>query len=209
MENTENKNLNKEEEAYLERELEEMEEHINPDRIKNNQEPNGSDNDNSENIMEDLESVEAKEQPQITVLEQKVAELKDLYVRSQAEVQNVQRRCIEDVKKARDYSISSFAKDIITVKDYLEMALKDQSGDFDTLKTGVDLTLKQLVQVFERHLIKEISPAENDKLDPHLHQAMTSVEKEGVVSNSVIAVMQKGYILNERVLRPAMVTVAK
>ena len=89
------------------------------------------------------------------------------------------------------------------------MALKDQSGNFETLKTGVDLTLKQLVQIFERHLIKEISPTENDKLDPHLHQAMTTVEKEGATSNTVIEVMQKGYMLNERVLRPAMVTVAK
>ena len=149
MVNTEDKNLNKEDEAYLERETEEMDEHINPDAVKNPKQTSGSDNANCENITEELEVIEANEQQQITILEQKVAELKDLYVRAQAEVQNVQRRCTEDVKKARDYSISSFAKDIITVKDYLEMALKDQSGNFETLKTGV--TMSFLKRIFTDH----------------------------------------------------------
>jgi len=152
---------------------------------------------------------EKPEEDQMAVLEKKVSELKDLYVRAQAELQNAQKRSLEEVKKARDYAISSFAKDIIVVKDYLEMALKDQSGNFETLKVGVDLTLKQLVQVFERHFIKEVCPNKSDKLDPNLHQAMNTVEEEGAESNTIVSVMQKGYILNERVLRPAMVTVAK
>jgi molecular chaperone GrpE len=146
---------------------------------------------------------------QITALELKVTELKDLYVRSQAEIQNVQRRSIEEVKKARDYAFSSFAKDVVIVKDYLEMAMADTSGNVETMKTGVDLTLKQIVQIFERNSIKDVNPEKGDKLDPNLHQAMNSVESEGQESNSVVSVMQKGYILNGRVLRPAMVVVAK
>ncbi|MCE3268916.1 MAG: nucleotide exchange factor GrpE [Burkholderiales bacterium] len=152
---------------------------------------------------------EQNQQDKVNELEQKVAELKDLYVRSQAEMQNIQRRSNEEVKKARDYAIASFAKDMIIVKDYLEMALKDESGNFEAIKTGVDLTLKQLVQTFERHLIKDVNPKPKEKLDPHLHQAITSVEEEGAEPNTIVNVMQKGYILNERVLRPAMVTVTK
>lgn len=145
----------------------------------------------------------------IVELEAKVSELKDLYVRSQAEIQNVQRRSIEDIKKARDFAFSSFAKDVIVVKDYLEMALADQAGSIETIKTGVDLTLKQVIQVFERNAIKEVNPALGDKLDPHLHQAVNSVESEGQAPNTIVNVMQKGYSLNNRVLRPAMVVVAK
>lgn len=162
-----------------------------------------------EPIIEDLAELGVQEQNQIVELEQKVAELKDLYVRSQAEIQNIQRRSNEEVKKARDYAITSFAKDVVVVKDYLEMALKDQSGNVETIRTGVDLTLKQLIQVFERHLVKEINPVQRDKLDPHLHQAVSSVDVEGQDANTIVSVMQQGYRLNDRVLRPAMVTVAK
>jgi len=148
-------------------------------------------------------------QTQIANLEKELANLNDLYVRSQAEIQNIQRRSVEDIKKARDYAFSSFAKDVVVIKDYLEMALADQSGNIDTLKTGVDLTLKQVVQIFERNYIKEICPATGDKLDPHLHQAMNSVDAEGQEANSIVSIMQKGYTLNNRVLRPAMVVIAK
>jgi molecular chaperone GrpE len=89
------------------------------------------------------------------------------------------------------------------------MAMADTSGNVETMKTGVDLTLKQIVQIFERNSIKDVNPEKGDKLDPNLHQAMNSVESEGQESNSVVSVMQKGYILNGRVLRPAMVVVAK
>ena len=158
---------------------------------------------------DNLDAIEQAEEQNIVELERKITELKDLYVRSQAEIQNIQRRNQDEVKKARDYAISSFVKDLVVVKDYLEMALKDQSGDFETIKTGVDLTLKQLIQVFERHLVKEINPNPQEKLDPHLHQAMNSVDAPEQDANTIVSVMQKGYRLNERVLRPAMVTVAK
>ena len=160
-------------------------------------------------VVEDSPESEESLHAKITDLEKKVLELTDLYTRSLAENQNAQRRSSEEVKKARDYAISNFAKDMIIVRDYLEMALKDQSGNFEAIKTGVDLTLKQLVQTFERQMIKEISPKSKDKLDPHLHQAITTVEEEGAEPNTIIDVMQKGYVLNDRVLRPAMVTVTK
>ncbi len=165
--------------------------------------------ENQENLTDNLAKIEQEEQNQVLELEKKIAELKDLYIRSQAEIVNIQKRNNEEIKKARDYSISSFAKDIVVVQDYLEMALKDKSGSFETIKTGVDLTLKQLIQVFERHYIKEISPRPKDKLDPHLHQAVSTVENKEYEANSIVEVMQKGYMLNDRVLRPAMVIVAK
>ncbi len=142
-------------------------------------------------------------------LEQQVAELNDKYVRAQAEMQNLHRRHQDEQKKTREYAISSFAKDLVAVKDYLEMALKDETGNFEMLKMGVDLTLKQLVQVFEGQKITEITPKSGDKLDPHKHQAMNTVESEGQEPNTIVSVMQKGYVLHDRVLRPAMVTVAK
>ena len=145
----------------------------------------------------------------ITKLEQEVAELKDDKLRMLAEMQNVQRRSQEEVKKARDYAISNFAREVITVRDYLEMALKDQSGNFEMLKMGVDLTLQQLIKIFDAQQIKEISPQAKEKLDANLHQAMSTVDEHGQDSNTIVAVMQKGYMLNGRVLRAAMVTVAK
>lgn len=158
--------------------------------------------DELQNDMKDFEA-------EILQLKTMVTELKDAYIRAQAEIQNTQRRSVEEVKKAHDFAISSFAKDIIVVKDYLEMALKDESSNFEAMKMGVDLTLKQLIQVFERHAVKEINPNIKDKLDPYLHQAMENVEIDGYEANSIVNVRQKGYSLNKRVLRPAMVTVAK
>lgn len=158
---------------------------------------------------ETLEEIVQDEISQLDKLQQELAELKDTNLRLIAEMQNAQRRAQEEVKKARDYAISNFAKEIVVVKDYLEMALKDQSGNFDMLKMGVDLTLQQVVKVFEAQQVKEINPQPKDKLDANLHQAMSAVEEHEQEPNTVVSVMQKGYILNGRVLRAAMVTVAK
>ncbi len=179
------------------------------------QESNGAtqntaaENQNAENFTEVLEEIVQEETNQVLRLEQELAELKDTNLRLIAEMQNTQRRGAEETKKARDYAISNFAKEIITVKDYLEMALKDQSGNFEMLKMGVDLTLQQLIKVFEAHQIKDINPQVKEKLDANLHQAMSVVEEHEQETNTIVSVMQKGYLLNGRVLRPAMVTVAK
>lgn len=160
-------------------------------------------------VTETVEEIIQEEVSQLDKLQEELNALKDNNLRLVAEMQNAQRRSQEEIKKARDYAISNFAREIVTVKDYLEMALKDQSGNFDMLKMGVDLTLQQLVKVFEAQQIKEISPQVKEKLDANLHQAMSVVEEHEQESNTIVSVMQKGYILNGRVLRAAMVTVAK
>lgn len=168
-----------------------------------------NDSPQANDANEKLEEIVQEEVDQLAKLEAELAELKDTNLRLIAEMQNVQRRSQDEIKKARDYAISNFAKEIITVKDYLEMALKDQSGNFEMLKMGVDLTLQQLIKVFEGHQIKEINPQPKEKLDANLHQAMSVVEEHEQEPNTIVSVMQKGYLLNGRVLRAAMVTVAK
>jgi len=142
----------------------------------------------------------------VAALEAEVAELKEQYLRARAETENVRRRAAEDVSNAQKFAAQKFASELLSVKDSLEMALLDQSGQFDALKFGVDLTLKQLVSAFEKAQITEINPL-GDKLDPHKHQAISTEESEAE-ANTVVRVMQKGYLLADRVLRPAMVVVA-
>jgi molecular chaperone GrpE len=143
----------------------------------------------------------------IAELEQEVAELKDNFLRARADADNLRRRAAEDVQNARKFAINKFAGELLSVKDSLEMALADQSGQFDTLKFGVDLTLKQLASAFDKVEISEVNPL-GEKLDPHKHQAI-SAEESDAEPNTVIRVMQKGYTVADRVLRPAMVVVAK
>lgn len=185
-----------------------------PEEIKAAGEHNGEELNGQQSVADDLvneklEEIVQEEVDQLGKLEAELAELKDTNLRLIAEMQNSQRRSQDEIKKARDYAISNFAKEIITIKDYLEMALKDQSGNFEMLKMGVDLTLQQLIKVFDGHQIKEINPQPKEKLDANLHQAMSVVEEHQQDSNTIVSVMQKGYLLNGRVLRAAMVTVAK
>lgn len=204
-----NKDQSNEYDSYSTEKMEEDIKSCDKTREEECHAPNDEDSNSDCSINEGAAVAHENIEGQTAQLEQKITELKDMYVRSQAEIQNIQRRNQEEQKKTREYAISSFAKDLVAVKDYLEMALKDESGNFEMMKMGVDLTLKQLVQVFEGHKIKEITPKSGDKLDPNLHQAMDAVEVEGQDSNTIVKVMQKGYVLNDRVLRPAMVTVAK
>jgi molecular chaperone GrpE len=143
----------------------------------------------------------------VAALEAEVAELKEQYLRARAETENVRRRAADDVVNAQKFAAQKFASELLAVKDSLEMALLDQSGQFETLKFGVDLTLKQLSAAFEKGQITEISPL-GEKLDPHKHQAISTEESEAE-ANTVVRVMQKGYLIADRVLRPAMVVVAK
>ncbi|MEN3811737.1 nucleotide exchange factor GrpE [Chromobacterium piscinae] len=166
-----------------------------------------------ENEMTDTASAahtELEQTPEqhIAGLEAEIAELNDTLLRARAELENQRRRAQDEVAAAHKYAIGKFAGELVTVKDYLEMALLDQSGQIDTLKMGVDMTLKQLVSAFEKAQIKDIAPKAGDKLDPHQHQAM-SAEESDAEPNTVVRVMQKGYLLADRVLRPAMVVVAK
>lgn len=135
-------------------------------------------------------------------------QLQDERLRSAANEQNLRRRHEEDIQNTHKFASQKFATELLTVKDYLEMALMDQSQNFDALKMGVNMTLTELSKAFEKANVTEINPAVGDKLDPHLHQAMQVVESEQE-PNTVVSVMKKGYSLSGRVLRPAMVVVAK
>ncbi len=132
----------------------------------------------------------------------------DAWLRAKAETENVRRRAVDDVEKARKFAVDKFAGDLLAVKDSLEAALA--TGDktsLESLISGVELTLKQLVGVLDKNSISEINPL-GQKFDPNCHQAIGMVDGEGE-PNTVATVLQKGYLLNERVLRPALVMVLK
>ena len=137
--------------------------------------------------------------------ELKAVEHHDAWLRAKAETENVRRRAQDDIVKASKFAIEKFAEALLPVKDTLEMALADQNPD--SLRTGVELTLKNLVIAFEKGQLKEENPV-GQKFDPNRHQAIAMVEAEQE-TNTVVAVLQKGYLIGERTLRPAMVTVAK
>lgn len=132
----------------------------------------------------------------------------DAWLRAKAEVDNVRRRNVEELDKARKFAVEKFAGDLLAVKDSLEAALATaDTASLESLKGGVEVTLKQLTGVFERHTLCEINPL-GSKFDPNQHQAIAMVDADGE-ANTVASVLQKGYLLNERVIRPAMVTVIK
>lgn len=132
----------------------------------------------------------------------------DAWLRAKADAENARRRALDEIDKARKFALDKFATDLLPVKDSLEAALATgDNASIESLKSGVELTLKQLSGVLEKNNIKEISPL-GDKFDPNYHQAIATVEAEGE-ANTVVTVLQKGYALNERVMRPALVTVVK
>jgi molecular chaperone GrpE len=138
----------------------------------------------------------------------KVAELQDQFLRARADAENTRRRAIEDEAKARKYAIESFADALLPVKDSLEAALNTPNQTPEALREGVEATLRQLSSAFERHKLTEIMPAVGDRLDPHRHQAIGAVPSDHE-PNTVVSVLQKGYAIAERTLRPALVMVAQ
>ena len=139
--------------------------------------------------------------------EVEAAELKDAWLRARADVENIRRQSANDVARAHKYAIERFAGELLAVKDALESALAAKDASPEALRDGVELTLKQLAAAFDKSQISEIDPA-GQKFDPHQHMAMTTVESEDA-PNTVVQVFQKGYRLQDRVLRPALVSVAK
>jgi molecular chaperone GrpE len=132
----------------------------------------------------------------------------DAWLRAKAEAENARRRAADDVDKARKFAVEKFAGELLAVKDSLEAALATGDGaSIESLKGGVELTLKQLAGVFDKNNLAEVNPL-GAKFDPNIHQAIGMVDGEGE-ANTVATVLQKGYLLNERVLRPAMVMVFK
>ena len=144
---------------------------------------------------------------QLSALEEENARLKDQLLRTVAEMDNVRRRAAEDVTKAHKFSIEKFAENMVPVQDSLEKALQDNSGDVQALREGVKLTFKQLTAALEKSGVVELNP-KGEKFDPHFHQAISMVPSE-LESGLVVEVLQKGFKIADRVLRPALVIVAQ
>ena len=157
-----------------------------------------------------VEGAEA-EVDQYAQLEEELAQMKDIALRAQADAQNVKRRAEMDVEKARKFALESFTRELLPVVDNLERALEATEGSDERAKPiveGVELTLKSLMDALKKFNIEPVDP-QGEPFDPQLHQAMSMVENPEVEPNTVIAVMQKGYTLNARLVRPAMVMVSK
>ena len=155
----------------------------------------------------DTAAVWLSDEEKLAAAQNEIAALKDQHLRAVAEQENIRKRNVQEVQSARDYASRDFAFALLAVKDTLEMVLKDEQSTPEQLKMGVDMTLKNMVTAFERAKVKEVK-AEKAKFDPNLHQAMTQIESTEA-PGIVLQVFQKGYTIGDRVLRPAMVAVAK
>jgi molecular chaperone GrpE len=150
---------------------------------------------------------EAGLEEQLSATEAKLAEMHDAFMRAKADAENIRRRAQEDVSKAHKFAIESFAEAMVPVRDSLEMALKVEAPTVESIKEGVEMTLKQLTSAFEKNRLVEIMPQQGDKLDPNKHQAVAVVPADQE-ANTVVSVLQKGYMIADRLLRPAIVTAA-
>jgi len=140
-------------------------------------------------------------------LEARHAELSDAYLRAKAEAENTRRRAEEEIAKARKFALESFADSLLPVRDSLEATTAIADASPEQLLEGVHATLKLLSQALERNRVVEINPPPGTRFDPHQHQAISMVPA-GQEANTIVAVLQKGYLIADRVLRPALVTVA-
>ena len=176
---------------------------------------------NSQNLQgepspEELEAAQAANEAdalaaataEIAELKARNAELTDQYLRGQADVQNARRRADEDVAKGRKFAIESFAESLLPVLDSLEAGLAIQDATPDQIREGAEATLRQLKSALERNKVIEIAPAPASKFDPHQHQAISVVPGGEQGPNTIVGVLQKGYVIAECVLRPALVTVS-
>ncbi|WP_292938036.1 nucleotide exchange factor GrpE [Noviherbaspirillum sp.] len=149
--------------------------------------------------MLDRKIAEAKEQ---------AAQLQDALLRAMADAENLRRRAQEDIAKAHKFAVEDFAEALVPVKDSLEAALNIDTSSVDSFKQGVEMTLKQLSSAFTKNRLTEISPAPGEQFDPMKHQAISVVPAEQG-ANSIVNVLQKGYMIADRLLRPALVTVSE
>lgn len=135
------------------------------------------------------------------------AEHHDAWLRAKADSENIRKRAQIDIANAHKYATENFSTELLTVIDSLEAALAVENATVENFKSGMELTLKQLTAAFDKFNIKVVNP-NGEKFDPHQHEAMCTVDSE-LAPSTVVHVMQKGYILNDRVIRPALVTVSK
>jgi len=149
----------------------------------------------------------ASAEAQLAELQTRHAEVSDAYLRAKAEAENTRRRADEEVSKARKFAVEGFAESLLPVRDSLEAAISIPNATPEQLLEGVHATLRQLTQALERNRVVAIAPPPGTKFDPHQHQAISVVPAEQD-AGTVVAVLQKGYLIADRVLRPALVTVA-
>ncbi|MDH6168011.1 molecular chaperone GrpE [Variovorax boronicumulans] len=147
-------------------------------------------------------------QGELATLQAKNAELADQYLRAQADVQNARRRADDEITKARKFAVEAFAESLLPVTDSLEAGLAIKDATPEQIREGAEATLRQLKSALERNKVIEVAPAAGTKFDPHQHQAISVVPAPEQEPNTVVSVLQKGYTINERVLRPALVTVS-
>jgi len=148
---------------------------------------------------------------ELLALQAKNTELADSYLRAKAEAENARRRADEEISKARKFAVESFAESLLPVTDSLEAGLQIKDANAQQIREGAEATLKQLKSALERNRVMEIDPAAGAKFDPHQHQAISMVPlppESTQEANTVVMVLQKGYLIADRVLRPALVTVA-
>jgi len=160
-------------------------------------------NETSKPVVESMPSLEQL----LKKAELDAAEHYDAWLRAKADAENIRKRAQIDIANAHKYAIENFSVELLAVMDSLEAALAVENATVENFKSGMELTLKQLVTAFEKFNIKVINP-QGEKFDPHLHQAMSMVDSD-LPPNTVVHVMQKGYVLNDRVIRPALVMVSK
>lgn len=180
-----------------------MTENNNPNTI-NDASPEELEAAMAANASDDLGRLQAE----LEELKAKSADLADQYLRAKAEAENMRRRAEEEVSKARKFGIESFAESLLPVIDSLDAALAIQSATPEQLREGSDATLRQLISALERNKVLAINPAAGEKFDPHHHQAISMVPADQP-ANTVVSVLQKGYVIADRILRPALVTVAQ
>ncbi len=185
---------------------------------KNQQDTQGDVNpDATDEILESVDETEAQAlSPEELIdrldqAEKKATENWDQLLRTKAEMDNIRRRTQKDLENAHKYALEKFIAELLAVKDSLELgvgAAQQENVTVDTLREGSEMTLNMLTTVFEKFNVVELNP-EGEKFNPDHHQAMAIQPSNEMEPNTVMAVMQKGYLLNDRLVRPAMVMVSK
>jgi molecular chaperone GrpE len=176
---------------------------MSADNIPHNPQPEASGPDNASPELDLL----AQTQAELAVLQAKSADLADQFLRAKAEAENARRRAEDEIAKARKFAVESFAESLLPVTDSLEAGLTIKDATPEQIREGAQATLRQLTAALERNKVVAINPPAGEKFDPHQHQAISMVPADQE-ANTVVSVLQKGYLIAERVLRPALVTVA-
>lgn len=179
------------------------------DMIEEEQDQVQQDHD-AEMLEEELALNKAEEDlvEQIKTAQEKAEENWELLLRTKAEMENLRRRTQKDLENAHKYGIEKFVSELLPIMDSMDLGLAAEDASAESLREGLELTIKMVQQMFEKFNITQVNP-EGEKFDPELHQAMSMQPTDEVEPNTVIAVMQKGYLLNGRLVRPAMVMVSK